>query len=382
MIDALFSNWAAFIAWCGDLNPIPELRPGGTVPGHERGGKPKPAAPLEKTMPVTALNKRDDTGSGSGKQDGSAAGVQFSGTIEMTPSQWADVQPNRRQRDTERHAKRAKHLRNPHPVHQRVNAARLPDGRLIKLDGHTRALLWERGELQSPQTVLVDVWTCENEGAAAALYSTFDNRGAVETSSDQMFGAVRELHLEFSSDLLKSGLYVHAIRFGFAMLYSKPKSDEMTVYDLVGYWRPELELLDGCEPGRIRFVGGVTVAALITLRRYGAEATDFWKSYAKGAGVKLENELDPVEMLEQVVRDRRVKKRLVGEGNVTETARLAITTFDRWWEGDVFKGHQRRVAPDKSITVSPVLQQVRAKTLSRYLEAARKVRSPGLPVRG
>ena len=66
-------------------------------------------------------------------------------TIRMSVDEWIKVKANPRQRDTEKHAAKAKHLLTPSPDHAHVSAARLPNETLVKLDGHTRALLWKRG---------------------------------------------------------------------------------------------------------------------------------------------------------------------------------------------------------------------------------------------
>ena len=65
----------------------------------------------------------------------------------MTVAEWIKVEDNPIQRDTEHHAAKAKHLLTPLPSHAFVFACELPNGKLIKLDGHTRALLWQRGQV-------------------------------------------------------------------------------------------------------------------------------------------------------------------------------------------------------------------------------------------
>lgn len=48
-------------------------------------------------------------------------------------------------------------------------AAALPGGRLIKLDGHTRAFLWASGQLQKPPCVYVRVYLAANMEEAKEL---------------------------------------------------------------------------------------------------------------------------------------------------------------------------------------------------------------------
>lgn len=296
----------------------------------------------------------------------------YVGSRSMSVDRWIGVPANRRQRDTEKHAKRAKHLRVLHPTHMRVNAAALPDGRLVKLDGHTRALLWEQGKLARPPVVVADIWACANEDEAAELYSTFDNTNAVETSSDQMFGARNERGLKFESELLRTGLFVHSLRFSYVLVYGRAKADQIDVHGLVKEWEEELKRLDTCEPTRTRFVSGVTVAALISLRVFGKGAVDFWTTYGKDGGRKDETKTDPVEMLTQAVKERRYRKRLVGEANTFDVARIALGAFMRWRKNEDYTAHERRIGEDKTLTVSPTLQPIRADRFQRLLRAARR----------
>src|SRR4029077_6653573 len=83
--------------------------------------------------------------------------------IEMSVADWIQVAPNPRQRDTEKHARKAKHLMTPQPTHRRVSMAMTPDGRKWKLDGHTRALLWSRNQVERPESLNVSVFTVQNQ---------------------------------------------------------------------------------------------------------------------------------------------------------------------------------------------------------------------------
>ena len=77
----------------------------------------------------------------------------------MGVRQWVNVPDNPRQRDTVRHANKAKrkHLKEADEAHGIVFAAML-DGEITwKLDGHTRAYLWDTGELELPKGKLTVV---------------------------------------------------------------------------------------------------------------------------------------------------------------------------------------------------------------------------------
>lgn len=86
------------------------------------------ATPIKPVMPILQKPQMK------GKPD------PQSHTLRMPLGIWFAMPDNPRQRDTENRARAAsrKHLQSPHPTHRNVSAAQLPDGRLVKLDGHTR----------------------------------------------------------------------------------------------------------------------------------------------------------------------------------------------------------------------------------------------------
>ena len=236
------------------------------------------------------------------------AGYRYHGRVEMTARQWAAVPANPRQRDTEAHAKKAKHLRTYDPVHRFVNMARLPDGRMFKLDGHTRSYLWQRGEVAGPATLFVEVYLCDDEAAAKRLYSKFDSQAAVETGADKIVGAAREQGLTFTSPMLRAGRYGSAVKRLY-MYTTKSWGDWSSaqfVYDAVGFYRDELKRLDAINPQPAAFTSGVTMAALATFKRRGAEATKFWTNYAANIGSKDGLRMDGVEALRQAVADTKL----------------------------------------------------------------------------
>lgn len=99
----------------------------------------------------------------------------------MLVEDWIKVEDNPIQRDTEKHAAKAKHLMTPHPSHSFVFAAELPNGKLIKLDGHTRALMWRRKDVSPPMQDglrVIEAWGFEYKTCAfdwmKASVSTLD----------------------------------------------------------------------------------------------------------------------------------------------------------------------------------------------------------------
>ena len=110
---------------------------------------------------------------------------------EMTIGARIGVRTNPSQRDHIN--RRAAHLDRLEPQHLMVAAAQLPDGTLVKLDGHTRAHRRQSAPERFPhhQTLHVAVYPVAYLDRAIALYQTFDSKAAVESSRDQLAGALR-----------------------------------------------------------------------------------------------------------------------------------------------------------------------------------------------
>ncbi len=101
------------------------------------------------------------------------------------------VSGNPIQRNTPMRARRANklHLAVLHPSHSNVAVAKLGK-QFIKLDGHTRALLWKQDKLDRPDTLNVSIYPCNDKQEVMRLYQTYDSPAALETKTDQIFGAL------------------------------------------------------------------------------------------------------------------------------------------------------------------------------------------------
>ena len=243
--------------------------------------------------------------------------VAHAGVIEMSVEDWINVPDNPVQRDTARRARKAKHLHVLDPVHQEVRMARLPDASCIKLDGHTRALLWNGGlaheniQPKRPEYVVATVYECQTREDAKRLYDKFNSRASVKTWQDEVQGAHRELDLHFESSLLRAGRYGMAVRSLYELLYRVAYQTTPTfTRRCVEEFAPELRFLDRCVPSKADFPVAVTMAALATIRDSGSPAVEFWDRYAKDAGYKGDGERDPVQALRETVQTAREQKRL------------------------------------------------------------------------
>lgn len=299
--------------------------------------------------------------------------ARWAGTMEMTPERWADIPDNPRQRNTEQRAQRAEHLKVPHPTHVKVNMARLPDGRLFKLDGHTRSHLWRTGKVKPPKRVYADVWDCPDLSSAKELYGTFDSRAAVETVTDQMYGSTRELEVAFSSELLKSHRFAGGMRLAYELLFGPSVAKKAGTYEIMRYWKHELALLDECSPTRPRFPTGIVAAALITFRRYGEDAKSFWAAYSMNAGRKEQFEMDAVQALSERVKGISDEGRLVGYGNIMHAVCVTLSAFDRYLSGEPYVITHHKGNGKGPLRVSGI-KAMKQNSLQAWLTAAKQTK--------
>lgn len=256
----------------------------------------------------------------------------------LTPSEWLAVQDNPRQRNTERHLVRAsKYLINPSQTHPQVSAAKLLDGTLVKLDGHTRALFWAKNPEKAPSEIHVTIYKVSSLNESLELYTHFDNVKAVENTSDKVYGAFEQSGWHPSSRYLTQGAISHALQMAEAMIHDSSMSSiarEKEIYDLVPSWINELKLLDSINPEPKYFIGPITACCLLTLRRRGESALEFWTLYNNDQGTKLEQEIDGVEAL------HRLRQKTKG-GTHAERIRLigrALSCYEMYRKGNTYKG--------------------------------------------
>jgi len=249
--------------------------------------------------------------------------------IEMSVREWASIPDNPRQCNTEANAIRAakNHLREPSPTHKWVHMAELPNGRRFKLDGHTRALLWSQGKLQAPSRVYVTVYQCESLSDVCKLYDTFDSSFAAENANDRLFGALRE------HDIIPAGLLLT----GGISTACKIISPNATIHDFCCEWKPELVSLSSLTATSTAMPAPLIAAAIVSIRKYGEEAIDFWVQYSAGLGKRLNGKSCGVDELTRIVSDLRARRKLVSSGaQGMDIAGRAASCVEAWIEGRMF----------------------------------------------
>lgn len=278
----------------------------------------------------------------------------------MTVKEWIAVQDNPIQRDTERHAARAKHLLAPLPIHAIVYAAELPNGQLVKLDGHTRALLWKRNQVRQPPEVLVNILAVKSMDEAKDLYKTLDNKVAVETSQDIISGALHGISFVPESSLLKKGSFTTALRVSYNAVVLQKIQRQTDIYSIVKFWTPELVALDVLDMHPNDLTTGQVAAFILTYRKHNDRILPFWRAVAGDGGMKIDGKMDGVQALQEF-RLSRLKK--YGGSAVEDMCSRALTAAEGWLEDKTFTSHPRptEIAYYLGINPEPKFQLITAK---------------------
>ena len=210
-------------------------------------------------------------------------------TVIITPYDFVDIEDNPRQRDTKKQAARAcrRHLKSGHISHCKVNIARLPSGKLYKLDGHSRCLLWEQGRLSAPEFLSADIWDCKNISEVESLYLTFDNRDAAEQNNMLLFGTLRSKGLEIKSGLLKRQGMFAALQHIYGTTLDVALDTPESII-------PSLAIIDGRNISGSKINTGVLSAMIATVYKDGDDAMDFWEMHINDEGVKNGKKWDGV----------------------------------------------------------------------------------------
>lgn len=228
--------------------------------------------------------------------------------VKKTPEFWTCVQNNPRQRNTEEHADRIEaYLQKVTDQHAVVAAAQLPDGTLIKLDGHTRGQLWEQNRIPVPVTVYIQIYPARDLDHAGEMYDLYDNKITTKHAKDGIFGAFREAGVTMRSPFMAKCRLASALRnvCEFARGESTRGRNGWDVRAATLEWISELVSLDnllvetgtGGSPARLH--SGVVGAMLLSIRKYGIpRVEDFWHQYlVKETGMTNEPAMKMREIL-------------------------------------------------------------------------------------
>jgi hypothetical protein len=265
-------------------------------------------------------------------------------TLEMPASAWAALLDHPRQRDTVRqaskgHWKLARRATGPiAESHRWVIAAEL-DGKLYKVDGHTRGYLWSLGKLKKPPSVYATVYRCKTRAELIDLYGTFDSQAAVEKQQDRVTGAMRQLRLNFQSKRLRYGAITDALSIAMRGVARGKDAfgqnyEEFDVYEAMEVFTPELRLLDAVDPQPEVFHTGVIAAALLALALDARTIEFFLKVSKPMRKQKDEPPFDPMHGIRWLMKN--IRQEGIGRAKITQEDICAtvLGAIELWRKGD------------------------------------------------
>lgn len=251
--------------------------------------------------------------------------------IEMSIADWIKVNDNPQQRNTENHARKALkyHLSAPHITHSRAVAAKLPSGAMYKVDGHTRAYLWDKGWLDAPESVFIDLYLVSNIKEASELYESFDNLNAVETAGDKMSGVLRLNGISQENKLLLYGGTTTALK----TLYTRRTAgfSRLEIKDVIKPFVKAIKTISHCDFKHKHFPAPVFAAMVLTVQKDGNAALSFWEAYANDEGKKTPKNMDAIHCLTQNVRTVRDRGDLSrGYKSVITCVPQIMAIYEKW----------------------------------------------------
>lgn len=269
----------------------------------------------------------------------SSAADSLVSVLYLSPDEWIAVPDCPRQRNTEKRVKKVLrgHLKKASLTQANVTAARLPDGQLVKLDGHTRAYLWEHELLAWPARVVVTVIPAKDMEEVLELYTHYDNSGATEHLADQLSGAMREHGVLLHSGCLSS-LYASSLREVNSLGFSDKGMD---LYDIVGRWKPFLLTIDALQYGRV--LAAVQTILLLSFIRYANRTQvfavrEFWDQFFAGSKASQDRRWLPSEALRHVLL---VEKKLgAGAQSTDRWMRYAVLALEKHMEQKLYMGKE------------------------------------------
>lgn len=253
--------------------------------------------------------------------------------ITMSVAEWCAVPENPEQRDTARRARNAarNHLKHPSPLHRYVYACTKDGMVLCKLDGHTRAYLWERDVIAQPADGKVEVMcvAAKNMAEAAQFYRHLDNAKARKQPHDEIFGILRRRKVQLVSSLLYRCSFSNQLKMAD---HGSCKGGSKDIEPSVLRWIPQLKQLD--ELGLSRTYSTLIGLMLCTLKVDGPDvAGEFWKAVDSDSGTKTTAGMDGIEAVVRHCAVRKAEGRTSGWENLDGMFRQCLTAYMAWKQG-------------------------------------------------
>jgi hypothetical protein len=284
--------------------------------------------------------------------------------IWMTPKEWAKVPPNPFQKQNRAKRTNVAHLRHFEEEHATVRMGIYPDGRLCKIDAHTRSDIWEnRPWLVDfiPARLRVECYPVKDDAEAAARFQRVDNRKSAKNAADDVHGSFRLAGISTESTFFRNASNIKsALTYAYAVVMANLLSElspqeraaklkQSTIDDQVRHFAAALNALDALNVNRSKLPAPFVTAFLVAYERHGTNIISFFQRVNAGTyGIKHGKKMCPIAALE------RERDRHVGGG---QDAHISLTVqvlgaLEKYMEGDFKKAlYQPKVDIERLMTV-------------------------------
>lgn len=147
------------------------------------------------------------------------------------------------------------------------------EGVRIKLDGHSRAEAWRRGQLEMPEELTLMVYKVECLEDMATLYRSFNSTATAESPTEYMYHINKLTKFEPTSKFVKKSW-----KYPFGLLGFKDNEQ-----GAINTYREELMILDSWDltdkRGDTTLGTPIKAALLKTLKQDREKALTFWDVY-------------------------------------------------------------------------------------------------------
>lgn len=293
-------------------------------------------------------------------------------TATMTVEGWIALPNHPHQRDTVRHAAAAAHLGRARKAtgavasHVAHVVAACWNGSYYKVDGHTRAYLWEREELPRPERLHVTVYRVASRAELDALYEAFDTSTAIKTGYDRILAGFRDCGFQPRSKRLRQGFINDALNIalrGATRELQNPATPEVDLYRAVGVFKAELSLLDGIDPQPSPFYSGVVAAALIGLSLHDPKRVlSFFDKLNRKEGNRKNGRSDPVDAVLIAVERMNLDKTAARTSLQRDLCARTLRGLQTWLAGPKKLRHQYWLQYSiHAVNLEPLLVELKAR---------------------
>lgn len=193
------------------------------------------------------------------------------------------------------------------------------DGKRMKLDGHTRALAWLKGQLERPQRLQLQVYKVNTLAEVAAIYRSYNSTEAAETTAEYMYHVNKLAGFEPLSRFMRTSW-----KTVYSTLHPRFAGREV---EAVKEYKKSLQTLDKWDVPTTgtgsTFSVGIKAGMLYSVHLNKAHALRFWRAF-----IYQDKYIPEVATLRQEID--KLQGGLGGGKVVKHIFELAKTAFDEY----------------------------------------------------